>query len=382
MGFVEEARAARAAAEGARAAYRGRVARAERSFLEARETRAESERSLEDALGSALLIARSKSLRLYPDRIECKGEAIRLGEVLGIDAEMEGSILQKVSEDLNNWSKSIRTIDKRTAVVTVRTPEWECSVRTGPGQEANARRFMEAARDVLADPGRYREWRDARLAGMPGVLARADAARAAEAAAWSALAAARADTRAVGDAGRSSRRSWHRLRRTTSPCLPRPTGKGPGALRSGRAPSPSASRSWARFWRSRSSPPSPQPFPPSPGPPSWTASGAAWRRPSRGPRSRRPRPRRAQVAPFHLRRAAADGSFITSLLSFLRPGTVRPAIVWPWISSHGRLLFAMFPRCCASFSARTAGVPQTRHISWCVRCHPKGVHTTGQTMMV
>ena len=42
MGFVEEARAARAAAEGARAAYRGRVARAERSFLEARETRAES----------------------------------------------------------------------------------------------------------------------------------------------------------------------------------------------------------------------------------------------------------------------------------------------------------------------------------------------------
>ena len=76
MGFVEEARAARAAAEGARAAYRGRVARAERSFLEARETRAESERSLEDALGSALLIARFKSLRLYPDRIECKGEAI------------------------------------------------------------------------------------------------------------------------------------------------------------------------------------------------------------------------------------------------------------------------------------------------------------------
>ena len=76
MGFVEEARAARAAAEGARAAYRGRVAQAERSFLEARETRAESERSLEDALGSALLIARFKSLRLYPDRIECKGEAI------------------------------------------------------------------------------------------------------------------------------------------------------------------------------------------------------------------------------------------------------------------------------------------------------------------
>lgn len=200
MGFVEEARAARAAAEGARAAYRGRVARAERSFLEARETRAESERSLEDALGSALLIARFKSLRLYPDRIECKGEAIRLGEVLGIDAEMEGSILQKVSVDPNSWSKSIRTIDKRTAVVTVRTPEWEYSVRTGPGQEASARRFVEAARDVLADPGRYREWRDARIAGMPGALARADAARAAEAAAWSALAAARADTRAVGDA--------------------------------------------------------------------------------------------------------------------------------------------------------------------------------------
>ena len=86
MEFVEEARAA---AEGARAAYRGRVAQAERSFLEARETRVESERSLGDALGSALLIARSKSLRLYPDRIECKGEAIRLGEVLGIDAEME-----------------------------------------------------------------------------------------------------------------------------------------------------------------------------------------------------------------------------------------------------------------------------------------------------
>ena len=73
---TSKARAARAAAEGARAAYRGRVARAERSFLEARETRAESERSLEDALGSALLIARFKSLRLYPDRIECKGEAI------------------------------------------------------------------------------------------------------------------------------------------------------------------------------------------------------------------------------------------------------------------------------------------------------------------
>ena len=200
MGFVEEARAARAAAEGARAAYRGRVARAERSFLEARETRAESERSLEDALGSALLIARFKSLRLYPDRIECKGEAIRLGEVLGIDAEMEGEVLRREHTNVNSWSRSVRTIDKRTAVVTVRTPEWEYSVRTGPGQEASARRFVEAARDVLADPGRYREWRDARIAGMPGALARADAARAAEAAAWSALAAARADTRAVGDA--------------------------------------------------------------------------------------------------------------------------------------------------------------------------------------
>ena len=290
MGFVEEARAARAAAEGARAAYRGRVARAERSFLEARETRAESERSLEDALGSALLIARFKSLRLYPDRIECKGEAIRLGEVLGIDAEMEGEVLRREHTNVNSWSRSVRTIDKRTAVVTVRTPEWEYSVRTGPGQEASARRFVEAARDVLADPGRYREWRDARIAGMPGALARADAARAAEAAAWSALAAARADTRAVGDAeGAVSRRSWHGPRRTTSPCSPRPTGKGPGALRPGRPPSPSASRSWARFWRSRSSPPSPQPFPPSPGPPSRTASGAAWRRPSRGPCSRRPR---------------------------------------------------------------------------------------------
>ena len=197
---MEEARAARAAAEGARAAYRGRVARAERSFLEARETRAESERSLEDALGSALLIARFKSLRLYPDRIECKGEAIRLGEVLGIDAEMEGEVLRREHTNVNSWSRSVRTIDKRTAVVTVRTPEWEYSVRTGPGQEASARRFVEAARDVLADPGRYREWRDARIAGMPGALARADAARAAEAAAWSALAAARADTRAVGDA--------------------------------------------------------------------------------------------------------------------------------------------------------------------------------------
>ena len=200
MGFVEEARAARAAAEGARAAYRGRVARAERSFLEARETRAESERSLEDALGSALLIARFKSLRLYPDRIECKGEAMRLGEVLGIDAEMEGEVLRREHTNVSSWSRSVRTIDKRTAVVTVRTPEWEYSVRTGPGQEASARRFVEAARDVLADPGRYREWRDARIAGMPGALARADAARAAEAAAWSALAAARADTRAVGDA--------------------------------------------------------------------------------------------------------------------------------------------------------------------------------------
>ena len=200
MGFVEEARAARAAAEGARAAYRGRVARAERSFLEARETRAESERSLEDALGSALLIARLKSLRLYPDRIECKGEAIRLGEVLGIDAEMEGEVLRREHTNVSSWSRSVRTIDKRTAVVTVRTPEWEYSVRTGPGQEARARRFVETARDVLADPGKYREWRDARIAGMPGALARADAARAAEAAAWSALAAARADTRAVGDA--------------------------------------------------------------------------------------------------------------------------------------------------------------------------------------
>ena len=200
MGFVEEARAARAAAEGARAAYRGRVARAERSFLEARETRAESERSLEDALGSALLIARFKSLRLYPDRIECKGEAMRLGEVLGIDAEMEGEVLRREHTNVSSWSRSVRTIDKRTAVVTVRTPEWEYSVRTGPGQEASARRFVEAARDVLADPGRYREWRDARIAGMPGALARADAARAAEAAAWSALAAARADPRAVGDA--------------------------------------------------------------------------------------------------------------------------------------------------------------------------------------
>lgn len=200
MEFVEEARAARAAAEGARAAYRGRVARAERSFLEARETRAESERSLEDALGSALLIARFKSLRLYPDRIECKGEAMRLGEVLGIDAEMEGEVLRREHTNVSSWSRSVRTIDKRTAVVTVRTPEWEYSVRTGPGQEASARRFVEAARDVLADPGRYREWRDARIAGMPGALARADAARAAEAAAWSALAAARADTRAVGDA--------------------------------------------------------------------------------------------------------------------------------------------------------------------------------------
>ena len=168
MGFVEEARAARAAAEGARAAYRGRVARAERSFPEARETRAESERSLEDALGSALLIARFKSLRLYPDRIECKGEAIRLGEVLGIDAEMEGEVLRREHTNVNSWSRSVRTIDKRTAVVTVRTPEWEYSVRTGPGQEASARRFVEAARDVLADPGRYREWRDARIAGMPG----------------------------------------------------------------------------------------------------------------------------------------------------------------------------------------------------------------------
>ena len=134
MGFVEEARAARAAAEGARAAYRGRVARAERSFLEARETRAESERSLEDALGSALLIARFKSLRLYPDRIECKGEAIRLGEVLGIDAEMEGEVLRREHTNVNSWSRSVRTIDKRTAVVTVSTPEWEYSVRTGPGK--------------------------------------------------------------------------------------------------------------------------------------------------------------------------------------------------------------------------------------------------------
>lgn len=245
------------------------------------------------------------------------------------------------------------------------------------------RRFVEAARDVLADPGRYREWRDARIAGMPGALARAGRR---EGGGGRGL--VRPRGREGGHAGgrgsprRSSRRSWRRLRRTTSPCLPRPTGKRPGALRSGRPPSSSASRSWALFWRSRSSPPSPQAFPPLPSHPSWTASGAAWRRPSPALCSRRPRPRRTQVAPFHLRRAAADGSFITSLLSFLRPGTVRPAIVWPWISSHGRLLFAMFPRCCASFSARTAGVPQTRHISWCVRCHPKGVHTTGQTMMV
>ena len=125
---------------------------------------------------------------------------MRLGEVLGIDAEMEGEVLRREHTNVSSWSRSVRTIDKRTAVVTVRTPEWEYSVRTGPGQEASARRFVEAARDVLADPGRYREWRDARIAGMPGALARADAARAAEAAAWSALAAARADTRAVGDA--------------------------------------------------------------------------------------------------------------------------------------------------------------------------------------
>ena len=237
MGFVEEARAARAAAEGARAAYRGRVARAERSFLEARETRAESERSLEDALGSALLIARFKSLRLYPDRIECKGEAIRLGEVLGIDAEMEGSILQKVSVDPNSWSKSIRTIDKRTAVVTVRTPEWEYSVRTGPGQEASARRFVEAARDVLAPipegtgsggtrgsrgcrgPSRGRTPRGRRRP-RPGPPSRPPG-------------------RTRGRSGTPrlrSRRSWRRPRRTTSPCSPRPTGKGPGALRPGRPP--------------------------------------------------------------------------------------------------------------------------------------------------
>lgn len=378
MEFVEEARAA---AEGARAAYRGRVAQAERSFLEARETRVESERSLGDALGSALLIARSKSLRLYPDRIECKGEAIRLGEVLGIDAEMEGSILQKVSEDLNNWSKSIRTIDKRTAVVTVRTPEWECSVRTGPGRRPMpgvSWRRLETSSPIPEGTGSggtrgsrgcrgssrgrtprgRRRPRPVRPRGRPGGHAGGRGRRAQLTALMAQ--ASPDDLSLLAEADREgARRASVRK----------------GALAVGLALL-GALLAFALFAALSAA------ISASPGPPSWTASGAAWRRPSRGPRSRRPRPRRAQVAPFHLRRAAADGSFITSLLSFLRPGTVRPAIVWPWISSHGRLLFAMFPRCCASFSARTAGVPQTRHISWCVRCHPKGVHTTGQTMMV
>ena len=230
---------------------------------------AESERSLEDALGSALLIARFKSLRLYPDRIECKGEAIRLGEVLGIDAEMEGEVLRREHTNVNSWSRSVRTIDKRTAVVTVRTPEWEYSVRTGPGQEASARRFVEAARDVLADPGRYREWRDARIARGCRGPSRGRTPRGRRRPRPGPPSRPRGRTRGrSGTPRRSSRRSWHGPRRTTSPRSPRPTGKGPGALRPGRPPSPSASRSWARFWRSRSSPPSPQPFPPSPGPPS------------------------------------------------------------------------------------------------------------------